>query len=161
METIEKAFVDKSSFGPGPWEGEPDKIQFPDPATGLPCLIVRNKRFGHLCGYVGVSEGHPLFEKLYPEIYDENLEVHGGITFSEFCVPDEKEHGICHTPGPGEPDKVWWFGFDCAHGCDISPGILASGILGGALEKFASYKGIGYVKAQCARLAKQLKEKAT
>lgn len=43
-------------WGPGPWDGEPDKMQWTDPATGLDCLIVRNT-LGALCGYVGVTPG--------------------------------------------------------------------------------------------------------
>src|SRR5690606_3996986 len=36
------------------------KIQWVDEATGLDCLMVRNSG-GAWCGYVGVSEGHPLY----------------------------------------------------------------------------------------------------
>jgi hypothetical protein len=45
----------------GDWMGEPDKAQWPDPSTGLPCLAVRN-RFGVWCGYVGVSPGHRYYQ---------------------------------------------------------------------------------------------------
>lgn len=54
----------KPSWGPGPWEEEPDKRQWTDPATGLPCLIVRN-RLGGLCGYVGVPPSHPWYGRDY------------------------------------------------------------------------------------------------
>lgn len=50
--------MDKSTWGDGPWQHEPDKVQWTDEATGLPCLAVRN-RFGAWCGYVGVDEDHP------------------------------------------------------------------------------------------------------
>lgn len=64
MNTIEYTTIDKSTWGPGPWQDEPDKIQYVDEATGLPCLIVRNgKEIGALCGYVGVLPGHPLHGK--------------------------------------------------------------------------------------------------
>ena len=46
---------------PGPWDNEPDKIQWVDETTGLDCLMVRNW-WGSWCGYVGVPEGHPLYE---------------------------------------------------------------------------------------------------
>ena len=52
--------MNKSTWGDGPWMAEPDKEQWPDETTGLPCLIKRNQ-FGALCGYVGVAEGHPWF----------------------------------------------------------------------------------------------------
>ena len=48
--------IDKSSWGDGPWLAEPDKEQFADEATGLPCLIRRSPTSGALCGYVGVPE---------------------------------------------------------------------------------------------------------
>lgn len=152
METIEyrapEFFENYTRWPEGPWKGvEPDKIQYPDPATGLPCLIVRN-RFGALCGYVGVAEGHPWFGKPYsdPAV---DVEVHGGLTFADSCDPDAPEqHGICHIPGPGEPDHVWWFGFDCAHYRDYTPG-LSKG-------EWDVYRTVDYVKHENARLAEQL-----
>lgn len=54
----------KESWGQGPWVSEPDKVQWLDEASGLPCLIVRGP-MGALCGYVGVPEGHPFFKKKY------------------------------------------------------------------------------------------------
>src|SRR5450759_2183131 len=50
--------VDKSTCGDGPWMAEVDKEQWAEETTGLPCLIKRND-WGALCGYVGVTEGHP------------------------------------------------------------------------------------------------------
>ncbi len=41
MEKIEYRTVDKTGWGEGPWQSEPDKRQWQDEATGLPCLIVR------------------------------------------------------------------------------------------------------------------------
>lgn len=163
MERIEyRDVVDKSDWPRGEWDNEPDKIQWPDEATGLPCLIVRN-HMGALCGYVGVSEGHPLYGKRYHQI---NLEVHGGgLTFSNPCAPDPDEtRDICHSPGSGEPDHVWWFGFDCAHAFDLSPAIRKyveeaersySKPAGWAKEV---YRNIEYVTEECRQLARQLKE---
>ena len=37
-------------------------------ATGLPCLVKRSPHIGNLCGYVGVSEGHPWFGKHYSDV---------------------------------------------------------------------------------------------
>lgn len=87
MKTLKFTTVDKSSWGEGQWGQEPDKMQFMDEATGLPCLIVRN-RVGSLCGYCGVSSGHPLFEKVYN---DADVSVHGGLTFAGFCHDDSRE----------------------------------------------------------------------
>lgn len=78
MEALEYRTVDKSNWGNGPWQNEPDKCQWRDEATGLPCLIVRGPS-GALCGYVGVSEGHPAFGKDYDSVA---ADVHGGLTFA-------------------------------------------------------------------------------
>src|SRR6266571_4523486 len=113
-------FVDKSQWGDGPWQREPDKIQWQDQKTGMPCLIVRHKELGHLCGYVGVTREHPLFQHGSDDV---DLSAHGGITFASLCAPEDKEHGVCHIVDPGEDDVVWWFGFDFAHCGDLSPGL--------------------------------------
>lgn len=34
--------VDREGWDQGPWDSEPDKIQFVDKETSLPCLIRRN-----------------------------------------------------------------------------------------------------------------------
>lgn len=166
METKEYRTADKSDWGDGPWLTEPDKIQWQDEATGLPCLIVRNTRVtGALCGYVGVAEGHPDFEKGYDGV---EVEVHGGLTFASFCTDsdDESSH-ICHRPAPGEPDHVWWLGFDCAHAGDVSPAMDArcrkspfgTTLHGDGWEE--TYKPIAYVKAEVTQLAAQLHARAT
>ena len=166
METKEYRTFDKSVWGDGPWLTEPDKMQWQDEATGLPCLIVRNTRVtGALCGYVGVAEGHPDFEKGYDNV---EVEVHGGLTFAAFCTQsdDEGSH-ICHKPSPGEPDHVWWLGFDCSHSGDIAPAMearyrkspLGPTMYGAGWEE--TYKGFGYVKAEVTRLAAQIHARAT
>lgn len=98
MERIEyRDAVDKSKWEQGEWHQEPDKIQWLDEATGLPCLIVRGPG-GNLCGYVGVTPPNPLYGVPYGKCPikcgddwcdhrpDSFLEVHGGITFSHSCA---------------------------------------------------------------------------
>jgi hypothetical protein len=119
MQTIEYRTVDKSAWGPGEWADEPDKVQWQDEATGLPCLAVRNHH-GVWCGYVGVAPGHPWHGMGYSDV-DDDISVHGGLTFANACSPGKEEHGICHKPDPGEPEHVWWFGFDCGHCDDLIP----------------------------------------
>lgn len=147
METKEWFTRDKTGWPRGPWDTEPDKIQWPDVETGLPCLIVRNN-VGALCGYVGSPAGHPWYGLDYdaPEPYPD---VHGGLTFADRCQDEAPEgHGICHIAGPGEPDDVWWLGFDTAHCGDHTP----------LLRLFPgdTYKNVEYVKDQCAQLAKAI-----
>lgn len=157
MQAKEWRFDDKASWGPGPWQEEPDKMQWTDEATGLPCLIVRN-RAGALCGYVGVPDGHPWFEKHYDDVPD--AEVHGGLTFAEFCEPSKKREdgGICHIVEPGEDDRVWWLGFDCSHGYDVMPAYAANSarVLGCSnIFNEGEYRTVEYVRWEIARLARQ------
>lgn len=159
---------EKASWGHGPWIAEPDKVQFVDKVTGLPCLIVRNQ-LGALCGYVGVDENHPWYGVDYdscPQSCDEEccthrpvlcIDVHTELTFSDFCHDQApEESGICHVPEEGEPDHVWWFGFDCAHAWDYIPGMKR--FSEEVIDERNTYKDISFVKDQCAKLAKQLKD---
>jgi|SRR5262245_2393082 len=150
MQHLEYTLVDKSEWPRGRWDGEPDKVQWQDEATGLPCLAVRNS-MGAWCGYVGVAEGHPFFRDEHQLHYD--LSVHGGVTFSDFCVETEKEYGICHIPDEGEPDRVWWFGFDCGHSMDQIP---LFDLRYQSLGFDRVYRTLDYVKAECTGLAEQL-----
>lgn len=195
----------KAEWGHGEWVGEPDKVQWQDEDTGLPCLAVRNQHSGNWCGYVGVAEGHPKHGEGYNAV---DVDVHGGLTFANACIDHslsaweafrerslkrrasaaveavkypigdaahwlaDKEaqasvdsheafvaytlsHSICHTPEPGEPDMMWWFGFDCAHSGDVSPAREAR--CGGMAGGYESYRTLRYVQNQCAKLAQQLK----
>ncbi len=158
METKEYRTIDRTEKGwpQGPWDSEPDKMQWPDAATGLPCLAVRHERMGHWCGYVGVPEGHPKFGASYNDV---DVEVHGGLTFAAACRPGAEDKAVCHVPGPGESDKVWWLGFDCAHSWDLSPeDATRSEREGGIWKRGAEeeYRTLNYVKNQCANLARQL-----
>lgn len=154
--------IDRSEWGPGPWDGEPDKVSWTDAATGLPCLAVRgNPRMGNWCGYVAVEPGHPLHGKGYDDL---DVEVHGGLTFADSCWDDGPvEAAVCHVPEPGKPADVWWFGFDCGHAFDIVPGMEArmkSARIHGDRAwpdgPRITYKPLEYVKRETARLAEQL-----
>lgn len=146
-----------------PWTGEPDKVQWIDPATGLDCLIVRNQ-FGALCGYVGVPPGHRFYGIGYNTCPQECgkddcehspesvLRVHGGITFSNVCDPAEGDDTICHVPTPGRPDAVYWFGFDTAHFQDLVPGM---GEMAEMLPGMV-YRDMAYVVTEIEHLARQL-----
>src|SRR5262249_14225809 len=121
MRTIEYRTVDKSAWGDGPWQQEPDKRQWADPDTGLPCLILRGP-VGALCGYVGGPPSHPVYGKDYCEV---DVSVHGGLSFADRCHRGDEATAICHLPAPGESDDVWWLGFDCAHSGDLAPEMAA------------------------------------
>ena len=103
---------DKAGWGEGPWQDEPDKVVWVDPATGLDCMAHRN-RSGAWCGYVGVPAGHPAYGQDYDNV---DVDCHGGLTFAAGCQETgDPAHGICHVPQEGRPAEVWWLGFDCAH----------------------------------------------
>lgn len=147
--------VDKSEWGDGPWQDEPDKIQWVDEATGLDCLIHRGP-MGNLCGYVGVPPRHPAHGMEYHEV---DADVHGGLTYSDLCQEgDDESTGVCHVPLPGRPAKVWWLGFDCGHSFDVLPGMEARAIGAPIRTGQESYKTVEYVRAEIQRLAQQLAE---
>ncbi len=144
MIDLAMSVLDKSEWGEGPWQHEPDRLEWHDPATKLPCMIIRSSAVGSLCGYVGVPPWHPYHGKHYDAC---EVEVHGGLTYSERCNGD-----ICHIPGPGESDDIWWLGFDCGHAADLSP-LLSLRL---KLAGYGKYRTVAYVKAACADLARQL-----
>ena len=151
MKRIEYKTIDKSDWGAGPWQSEPDKIQWRDEATGLPCLMVRAR--SHWCGYAGVPASHPDYGKGYDDV---PVDVHGGLTFADKCRPGAEDHSVCHVVEEGEDDNVWWLGFDCAHGGDMCPGRPGFPQFGEEV-----YRDQAYVADQVANLAAQLKSRAT
>lgn len=131
--------IDRAGWGPGPWDGEPDRIEFEH--AGLPCLMRRVAATGAWCGYVAVPPGHPDHGKSWGDA-DVEVEVHGGLTYS-----GPRQGDICHVPKPGEPDDVHWFGFDCAHARDLMPAIPHRG---------ETYRDQHYVRGEVESLAEQL-----
>lgn len=163
MNEMQWTFIDRSEWPSGEWDSEPDKLQWQDEATGFACLVHRSN-FGAWCGYVGVPPSHPLHGRFYEDINKNiaNLDVHGGLTFSAACDPQHDEatgRGICHVPAPGEPDSVWWIGFDCAHAFDYSPGLAKYSIIDRSdmPEKFRDvYRNLAYVREETQLLAQTL-----
>lgn len=137
--------ISRTGWGPGPWVEEPDREDFR--YAGLACFVHRGPS-GHWCGYVGVPPAHPLYGKNGDDI---DVEVHGGLTYSSRCAGH-----ICHVPRNGEPDTVWWFGFDCAHLGDMSPADNRYD----RHSPHETYKTVSYAKTETRRLAKQLKAKS-
>lgn len=119
-----------------PWLTEPDKEEFEH--AGLSCQLRRNG-VGAWCAYVGVPPGHPDHGKSYHDL-EEAIDVHGGLTFGS----------------DSEEDKLWWFGFDCAHAYDVVPGLHPM-----ISQDFpdTTYKDINFVRDNTKRLAEQLKER--
>lgn len=161
--------VDRSDWGPGPWDGEPDKVQWVDPATGYPCIASRgNPRNGAWCGYVAIEPGHPLHGTYFT---DAQAVIEVGLSFSDSCNDEAPaEYAVCHVPEPGKPADVWWLGFDFDHAWDIAPGADARDRKRGRLPvlregerpfgadgPLVSYKTLSTARARCAELAGELK----
>jgi hypothetical protein len=142
----------KETWGPGPWQTEPDRLEWRH-SSGLPCLIVRSPSTGALCGYVGCSPRHPLHGVDFYEL--EGFSVHGGFSYGALC-----QGNICHTPKPGEAQHIFWLGFDCGHAFDHSPGLSAVLASIGSPTVFGLglgiYRDLAYVKREVERLAAQV-----
>lgn len=139
----------KKEFGPGPWMAEPDRVEFKH--AGLDCLLSRN-RFGVWCGYVAVTKQHPAFGARYDDV---KVDVHGGLTYSDECSGH-----ICHATE--DDDKAYWFGFDCGHCYDLSPGmeVIDKQIQKRIGKRFAApekiYRDLTYATEETQKLAEQL-----
>lgn len=123
----------RSEWGPGPWEDEPDEDTWTDKATGLPCHACRS-RLGAWCGYVQVPDGHSWHGLDFGDEALWDVQVHWGPTFS----------------GPMRDAEGWWLGFDCAHLHDLVPAYQ--------YDDDCTYRTLGYVRRQCANLARQIAE---
>lgn len=72
----------------------------------IPINHLSNLPHGYANGYVGVPPGHPWYGINYNSI---DVDVHGGLTFSEHKLP------FCELD-----DEIWWVGFDVCHYGDDS-----------------------------------------
>jgi hypothetical protein len=166
-----------------PWENEPDEVIFR--AHGLACVMKRSP-LRHWCGYVGVKPSHPLygvdFQDVvpYPDVWKEraaDIDGHGVLNvFMHALKPDEiptgfaplslvlSVHGGLSFSGHFGLLRHWWFfGFDCGHAGDLSPGfvhLLESTGFDSAhlrlIEGFRTYRTCDYVRHECITLAEQI-----
>jgi len=136
----EQRLYDKSTWPPGPWIDEPDRIAWRDEETDLN-VIVKRQPTKAWCGYVAIPKGHPMREGLNLD----DIEVHGGITYGAECDGDPA-NGVCHVAANGD-DDVLWVGFDCAHYGDLVPGLIDDG----------EYRTVDYVVAETLSLARQVR----
>jgi hypothetical protein len=135
--------VDRSTWGKGPWDSEPDdKVVWIEPTTDLDCMILRNP-MGAWCGYVGLPPNHPHHGKACNDIDYDIYNVHGGLTYAKECAGN-----ICHVPEPGRPHDVWWLGFDCNHSQDRAPEFFGG-------YDWGEYRTQSYVVVEVTRLALQ------
>jgi len=165
------------------WDTEPDFHSFE--AAGLRCMMRRDTEWKHWCGYVGVGSAHPLFEVHYRDLVPApgtwkkrgvDVDEHGVINvFITALEMDDIPEGFapltqlltCHGglsfAGRMYDWTGWWFGFDCNHAWDYSPGmeaqLLSAGIFRNVPERFMPrkvYRTFDYVKSEVATLAQQI-----
>jgi hypothetical protein len=142
----------KNRWGEGPWQNEPDRLEWTDQETGLHCLIIRTNISGSLCGYVGVEPSHPAHgldydgspheeAKEYYKALRESMRksVRNSKLESPKLEAPEPVSGIGNSLGSirvhggltyaglrGEFDRgLWYFGFDCGHYDDFMPALEA------------------------------------
>lgn len=128
------------------WKDEPDHVEFE--YRGFPCIIHRVPSHGALCGYAGLKPGHKYHGKDYDSI---EVEVHGGLTYSDKCQGE-----ICHKAKSGEPEDIWWIGFDCMHSGDYLPGFAKYRKLMTWGDEPLVYRDIPFVRKQIEQLVDQL-----
>lgn len=121
-----------------PWKNEPDELH--GEFCGIEWRIKRNAEMGNLCGYAKLPLSHDLYDVHYDNPKVVNIEVHGGLTYSQVDSTDNRME----------------YGFDCAHFMDLVPGMAK--ILPNYLENHSddTYRDIDYVKNECQKLCWQL-----
>jgi len=143
------SFIDKSDWGDGPWQDEPDLLQW---CSTVPphyeCQIARSVVTGVLCGYVAIPAGHPAHGMGWGR-GGLDVDVHGDLTFAEQGV-----------------NGVWVIGFvspalEARMGNRIARDAWLAAMEEAAPECFrTTYKTIAYVRAVVESLAQQLAEMA-
>lgn len=149
-------FVDKSEWGAGEWESEPDAAYWTDERSGYQCLIVRAD-LGHLCGYVVLPEGHPMHGKPMEDFRP--YRAHGGITLAAVIHPDLARE-VMGDPNLELPPNGWLVGFDCGHDYDHTPAAAAEFAKLGLFGPRGIYRNWDFVRAEVDYLADQLRASA-
>jgi len=101
--------LDKSEWGDGPWQSEPDSEFWIDMASGFPGFARRSEAFGCWCGYLGLPPKHPWFSLAVEHI---PLLAPNEISASGYA-PIER----------GTKPVYRWLGFHCGHAGDYTPAI--------------------------------------
>lgn len=152
----------------------------------LRCVVIATD-FGHRCGYVGVEEGHPLYNLDYTAPTPDSLQKYvekvknspigkRGI-IDIFCSAGDEtlrvgllfdvHGGITYSDGGNYPVKsnpqLWWFGYDCGHSGDAKDRNLMSKKYLEIELKYELYndgvvRDLAYCTQECENLADQLME---
>lgn len=141
IDLAEYTFIDKSSWPNGDWKDEPDRVVWTDWNTGLICLINRHHRDGFLCGYVGVTDNHPLHGQDHNKLNFNSIVDFSGVPLTN----SDEQRGLWRV------NFFHWFGFGFNHAYDLIP---TEQQLEFGLN--VTYKDVDYVKSECRKLAAQL-----
>lgn len=151
------------------WESEKDYYTYE--RFGLRCVIQRMPETLHLCGYVGVNKNHRLYGMGYSDRIKMNKDrVDFNGNYIGLLCADPKDvsmgfipldlffqvHGGLTWAGKFEDRKgfnpdLWYFGFDCAHAGDLSPGA-------GFSFSGSVYRDADFVLKEVFSLADQLRD---
>lgn len=141
----------RALYGPGPWDGEPDRVEFAHETESIRCgpdfrrhninipCVIHRRPDGAWAGYVqlpAMSHAPALA----------SFHVHGGISF--YAVSD------CYPWLPQLPKGAGWIGFDCAH-----PGFHHDQIPMAQIPKRGPqmiYRDVAFVTAEARKLAEQV-----
>ncbi len=142
--------LDKTAWGLGPWEDEPDLVAWR--YKGVPCLILRTPHTGSLCGYAAVTPRHRYYRCNWDH---PNIECHGGLTYS----------GEISEADGAPPGELWWFGFDTSHAYDYMPAMMGSSLprargleIAGIAGDRDVYRTLAYVRGEVESIARRLSE---
>jgi len=123
-------------INPVPYEGDNVETVATGVVLAYPFAILR-MGMGHLCGYVGITEAHPLHGCTYSTRKPEFSKLIDGVKVADwpgalpyipiFCQLEGEDysldvcipvHGGITYGSKGNDNDLWWLGFDCAHAED-------------------------------------------
>ena len=151
-------FIDKSKWVDGPWRKEQDLVKFiyHDSPFSLCCLLLRNRKSGYWCGYVGIDQLNPFFDKDYEDVN----------SFLKYPILDYSGNPTKNLPEEFRVNNYYFFGFSLNHDGDLVPfslgkrSLLSRVSLGhfgrDQITKDETYKNLGYAENVLEDLAKEI-----
>ena len=155
----------------GPWDNEPDHVAWTEPETGYACCAIRQPVFGNWLGYVRVPP-ESLLAGLHfndritvpPGWSDKLMRIGDDVgiidTFVEVFNPKNENDDrlplslLVAVHGGLTYSQDNWFGFDCGHAGDLSPGLPIT-----FHRAFCcTYRSLEFVRHEVNQLAWQLAE---